>query len=312
MSRVAGVDLGGTNVTAVLLDGDDVIVDRARRKTPEDGPEAVVAQIVKAVGKLDKKPKALGVGAPGPIHDGVVMTAPNLVGWQEPFDLAGALREALEIPVSVDNDATVGALGEWTAGAGRGARCLLGAWVGTGVGGGLVLDGRPYRGAFGGAGEFGHMIVHRGGALCGCGRRGCVEAYAGRAALEGAAVTAVQAGRPTAMLEIQERLGKRRMTSAVWATALEEGDALARRLFDDAIDALGCGLSAAINLLDLDTVVLGGGLAEKLGDAFVEAVSEATRPRVLTGADERRFLLAELGDDAGAIGAAALARESLD
>ncbi len=311
MSRVAGVDLGGTNITAVLLDGDDEIVDRERRKTPEEGPEAVVAQIVKAVGKLEKAPKAVGVGAPGPIRDGVVMTAPNLVGWREPFDLAGALREALDLPVGVDNDATVGALGEWTAGAGRGARCLLGAWIGTGVGGGLVLDGRPYRGAFGGAGEFGHMIVHRGGALCGCGRRGCIEAYAGRAALEGAAVTAAQAGRPTAMLDIQERLGKRRMTSAVWATALEEGDALARRLFGDAIDALGCGVSAAINLLDLDTVVLGGGLAEKLGEDFVEAVAEATRPRVLAGADERRFLLAELGDDAGAIGAAALAREAL-
>ncbi len=311
MSRVAGVDLGGTNITAVLLNGDDEIVDRERRKTPEGGPEAVVAQIVKAVAKLDKEPRAIGVGAPGPIRDGVVMTAPNLVGWQEPFDLAGALRDALDLPVGVDNDATVGALGEWTAGAGRGASCLLGAWIGTGVGGGLVLDGRPYRGAFGGAGEFGHMIVHRGGALCGCGRRGCVEAYAGRAALEGAAVTAAQAGRPTAMLEIQERLGKRRMTSAVWATALEEGDALARRLFGDAIDALGCGLSAVINLLDLDTVVLGGGLAEKLGEDFVEAVAEATRPRVLTGADERRFLLAELGDDAGAIGAAALAREAL-
>lgn len=310
MSLVAGVDLGGTNITVVLLDGVDII-DRARKRTPQEGPEAVREAIVRTVGKLDRAPEAVGVGAPGPVRDGVVMTAPNLDGWVAPVDLAGGLTDALGLPVAVDNDATVGALGEWTAGAGRGARSLLGAWIGTGVGGGLVLDGRPYRGAFGLAGEFGHMIVHRGGALCGCGRRGCVEAYAGRAALEGAAVTAAQAGRPTAMPAIQERLGKRRMTSAVWSTALAEGDALATRLFADAIDALGCAIASAVNLLDLDTVVLGGGLAEKLGGDFVEQVAAATRPRILAGAEDRRFLLAALGDDAGAIGAAAIAREAL-
>ena len=309
---VAGVDLGGTNITVAAVDERGDVVDRAKKKTPREGPDAVIAAIAKTISKLDVEPAAVGVGAPGPVSDGVVMSAPNLEGWRGPVALADELGAATGLPVVVDNDATVGALGEWTAGAGRGARNLLGVWLGTGVGGGLVLDGRPYRGAFGGAGEFGHLIVHRGGAICGCGRRGCVEAYAGRAALEGAAVTAVEAGRPTALVEIQERLGKRRMTSAVWATALDEGDPLATRLFGDAIDALGCGIAGAINLLDLDTVVIGGGLAEKLGAGFVEQIADATRPRVLTPDKERRFLVAELGDDAGAIGAAVFAGQLLE
>ena len=309
--RIAGVDLGGTNITVAVVDTDSTVVDRAKRKTPKEGPAAVVEGIAKALDKLDEVPAAVGVGAPGPVSEGVVMSAPNLEGWREPVPLAQMLAESVGMPVYVDNDATVGALGEWTAGAGRGARDLMGVWLGTGVGGGLVLDGRPFRGAFGGAGEFGHLIVHRGGAICGCGRRGCVEAYAGRAALEGAAVTAVEAGRPTALVEIQKRLGKRRMTSAVWAAALEEGDTLAKRLFGDAIDALGCGIAGAINLLDLDTIVIGGGLAEKLGAGFVDQIAEATLPRVLTKENERRFLVAALGDDAGAIGAAVLARGRL-
>lgn len=308
---VAGVDIGGTNISVALVDTDGSVVASKRTKTPTDGPDSVVDAIVDTLGKLDGSFRAVGVGAPGPVQDGVVMAAPNLAGWREPVPLADALTAEVDAPVVVDNDANVGAYGEWSAGAGRDARFMLGVWLGTGVGGGLVLDGKLYRGAFGGAGEFGHMIVHRGGALCGCGRRGCVEAYAGRAALEGAAVTAFEAGRPTAMMEIQDRLGKTRMTSAVWETALEERDPLATRLFGDAIDALGCGVAAAINLLDLDTIVVGGGLAEKLGQPFVDEIAEATLPRVLSATMERRFVVSTLGDDAGLVGAASLARDLL-
>jgi glucokinase len=311
MGVVAGVDVGGTNITVALVDEAHHVVASDRTKTPKKGPERVVEKIAKAIGDLEGSPEAVGVGAPGPVNAGVLASAPNLDGWREPVPLQRLLEDVLGLPVAVDNDANVGALGEWTAGAGQGARFMLGVWLGTGVGGGLVLDGRVYRGALGAAGEFGHMIVHRGGALCGCGRRGCVEAYAGRAALEGAAVTAFEAGRPTAMRDIQDELGKTRMTSAVWARALEIDDPLATRLFNDAVDALGCGIASAINLLDLDTVVIGGGLAEKLGASMVDRIAEATRPRVLTGGDRRRFVVGALGDDAGIVGAAALAREAL-
>lgn len=307
---VAGVDIGGTNIAVALVDENGAVVERGRRKTPRKGPERVVRAIAELLGGLDGRVTAVGVGSPGLVRDGVVMFAPNLEGWSQPVPLEEMVGEAVGVPVVVDNDANVGALGEWAGGAGRGARHLLGVWLGTGVGGGLVLDGKPYRGAFGGAGELGHMIVQRGGALCGCGRRGCVEAYAGRAALEAAAAASLEAGRPTALADIQERRGKKRMTAAVWAEALAEGDALASRLLGDAVEALGCGIASAINLLDLDTVVIGGGLADKLGQTLVDQVEAATSPRVLLPGD-RRFALAELGDDAGVIGAAALARDLL-
>ncbi len=309
MARSVGVDIGGTNIVVALVDEQHTVIDRVKTKTPRKGPVSVVDAVVEVLGKLDgPSPTAVGVGAPGPVRDGVITSAPNLVGWREPVPLRDLLADALGLPVVVDNDANAGAFGEWTAGAGQGARFLLGVWLGTGVGGGLILEGRPFRGAFGGAGEFGHMIVHRGGALCGCGRRGCVEAYAGRAGLEGAAVTSFEAGRPTAMRDIQDALGKKRMTASVWARALEVEDPLAVRLFNDAVDALGCGIASAINLLDLDTIVIGGGLADKLGDDFAARVAEATRPRVLMASAERRFLTAALGGDAGVVGAAALAR----
>lgn len=310
---VAGIDIGGTNIVAALLDGSATIVDRAKAKTPGGGPDAVVDAIVGLVGELSARPAAAGVGAPGPIADGVVTSAPNLAGWHKPVPLAARLRDALGIPVVVDNDANVGTLGEWQAGAGRGARFVLGCWLGTGVGGGLVLDGMPYAGAFGGAGEIGHLVVQRGGALCGCGRRGCLEAYAGRASMERMVAVATAAGHPTALHDLQAKKRKRRLTSGVWAEALASGDELATRVFDDGIDALGHALGGLVNLLDLDCVVLGGGFAEKLGQPLADRVARASRPWMLVPepARERRFVVAELGDDSGVVGAAALARAAV-
>jgi glucokinase len=306
---VVGVDLGGTNIVAALVSDDLQVVRRAKIGTPSGGPQDVLDAVVAVVNDLGGDPAAVGVGIPGPVMDGVVRTAPNLVGWTEPVPAARLLGERLEVPVAVDNDATVGAVGEWVVGAGRGAAFLLGVWLGTGVGGGLVLDGRPYRGAWGGAGEFGHLTIHKGGALCGCGRRGCVEAYAGRASLERMVDVAVEAGERTALPEIMAERGKDRLTSGVWARALEASDPLAARLVAEAVEAVGIGVASAVNLLDLDTVVVGGGFAEKLGQPLVDRIADAARPYLLVGDVERRFTVAALGDDAGVIGAAALARE---
>jgi glucokinase len=311
VSHVAGVDLGGTKVAVALFDKRQRIVDRVRVPTPAGGPQAVIAAIVEAVRALPEAPDAVGIGAPGPINDGVVKTAPNLPGWSEPVPLAALLSERLGVPTVVDNDANVGAVGEWVAGAGRGARFLLGVWLGTGVGGGLVLDGKPYRGAFGGAGEFGHMCVHLGGALCSCGRRGCVEAYAGRASMERMISAAVAAGRETKLEGLRSKSGKERYTSGVWAKALKGGDPLASEVLGEAVGALGAALGAAVNLLDLDRVVIGGGLAEKLGQELVDRINAATRPYVLVDDVERPVVLAELADDAGVVGAASLARSLL-
>jgi glucokinase len=244
------------------------------------------------------------------VSGGVVLSAPNLPGWVEPVPLAGELTDLLDVPVAVGNDATVGAVGEWAAGAGRGARHLLGVWLGTGVGGGLVLDGRPFDGAHGAAGELGHVVVRPDGALCGCGRRGCLEAYAGRAAMEATVRARAEAGEATAMLELMAAKGKERMTSSVWAKATERGDPLATDVLDEAVAALGLAVGSVLNLLDLDTVVVGGGIAEKLGQALVDRIAEAARPVLLVPDAERRYALAELGDDAGIVGAAWLARRA--
>lgn len=311
MSLVAGVDVGGTNIAVAAVGADHRIVERAKKKTPSKGPAAVLDTVVDLVRGLDASCEAVGVGVPGPVNDGVVKTAPNLAGWQDAVPVADRLRDALGVPVAVGNDANVGAVGEWVAGAGRGSRFLLALWLGTGVGGGLVLDGVPYVGAFGSAGEFGHTIVHRGGALCGCGRRGCVEAYAGRASLERAVAVAQSSGRATALLDIAEEKGKRRITSSVWAKALEQGDELAVDLIDTAVDALGVAVGSVINLLDLDRIVVGGGLTGKLGQPLADRIAEAARPWMLVPDAERSIVVAELPDDAGIVGAATLARELL-
>jgi glucokinase len=307
---IAGVDIGGTNIAAGLVGDDHRVTERTRVRTPSGGPAAIVEAAAKAVASLGGTVDAVGVGVPGPVVGGVVTTAPNLTGFTEPVPFAEMLRRRLRLPVEVGNDANVGTLGEWVAGAARGARFVLGVWMGTGVGGGLVLDGRPYVGAFGGAGEFGHMCVRQGGALCGCGRRGCIEAYAGRGRMEETVRTAAAAGHRTRLYELAGERGKDRLTSGVWRRALELGDPLATRVFDDAIDAVAAGIGAAINLLDLDRVVVGGGMTEKLGPPLADRIASTVRPYLFVPAEGREVVTAELGDDSGVIGAAALAREA--
>jgi glucokinase len=311
VTLVAGVDVGGTNLAVALLDESYTVVDREKVKTPTGGPEAVIEAIVDALAMLSGKPAALGAGAPGPIKGGVVTSAPNLQGWIKPVPLGKVLRKRLGIPVVIENDATAGLVGEWVAGAGRGSDDLLGVWLGTGVGGGLVLDGKPYRGAHGGAGEFGHIQFRPRGALCGCGRRGCIEAYAGRANMERVVEAAVARGRETALQDIRVERGKDKFTSGVWAKALRRGDELATEILDEAVEAVGAGVGVVANLLDVDRVVVGGGLVEKLGQTLADRIAAAARPSILLDTADRDVVAAELGDDSGVVGAAAAARALL-
>lgn len=311
MTLVAGIDIGGTNIEGALVDDEHGVSERVKHRTPTDGPDAVVQRVVDLVDALGERPSAVGVGIPGPVSDGVVAQPPNLANWPPRVELAGLLRAALDVPVEVGNDANVGALGEWVAGAGRGSRFMLGVWMGTGIGGGLILDGRPYTGAFGGAGELGHMVVHHGGAQCGCGRRGCIEAYAGRASMERTAEAAHDGGRTSALFDIRRDESKKRLTSKVWARALDAGDGLATQLYAEAIEAVGVGVASVINLLDLDRIVIGGGLAEKLGQQLADDIAEAALPFTMVPNDSRTFAVAELGDEPGIIGAAALGRAAM-
>ncbi|MDH4160535.1 MAG: ROK family protein, partial [Actinomycetota bacterium] len=247
---VAGVDVGGTNVAVAAVDGEDRVHHRRKRPTPASA-QGVVDLITEMVRELPDV-TAVGIGLPGLVRDNRVLAAPNLTGWDEHFDAVELLRGALGVPVFVGNDADVGLLGEWQAGAAVGQHDVLGVWLGTGVGGSLILGGRPYRGATGLGGEFGHLLVQPGGAMCGCGRRGCVEAYAGRRMMGLAAEAERAAGRDSVLFSIMAKKGKATPTSSVWGAAIEKGDKVATELMDAAVEKLGIAIGSVVNLLDPD------------------------------------------------------------
>jgi glucokinase len=306
-----GVDLGGTKIYAVALDGDKVVTEGKRKTPTQGGPLAVVDAMAALVSELGEGQElaGVGVGAPGVVDpvDGTVRSAPNLPGWMEPFGMSAALSDSLDgTPVEVDNDVNVGTLAEHRMGAGRGADNVLGVFVGTGVGAGLILGGELRRGPSGAAGEIGHTIVRRGGRTCGCGGRGHLEAYAGRAVMERRAREQEAKGRDTVLVEMARA---RRMTSGVFVRALAVGDPVAVELIDDAVAALGAAVASAVALLDLPLVVIGGGLADRLGPAFVARVEQAVKGELFPKNPTLRVVPGELGDRGGAIGAALVAAE---
>jgi len=306
-----GVDLGGTKIYGVALDGDKVVAEGKRKTPTQGGPLAVVDAIAAVVAEVagGQELAGVGVGAPGVVDpaDGTVRSAPNLPGWMEPFGMSAALSESLGgTPVEVDNDVNVGTLAEHRMGAGRGAENLLGVFVGTGVGAGLILGGELRRGPTGAAGEIGHTIVRRGGRTCGCGGRGHLEAYAGRAVMERRAREMEAKGKDTVLVDLARA---RRMTSGVFVRALAVADPVAVELIDDAVAALGAAIASAVALLDLPLVVIGGGLADRLGPAFVARVEAAVKVELFPKNPTLRILPGELGDRGGAIGAALVATE---
>ena len=182
----------------------------------------------------------------------------------------------------------------------------MGVWVGTGVGGGLVLDGELYEGQ-GAAGEIGHTIVKPGGRVCSDGRRGHLEAYAGRGQMEAHARHLAKEGHKTELFDIMEKKGRTRLSSGVWAAALEKHDKMARELVDDAVWALGVGLASVQNLLALEAIVIGGGLGDRLGPPFVGRIREEMEPLLFVPDHPPTLLSSEFGDLSGAVGAAVLA-----
>ena len=312
---VAGVDLGGTKIQTVVVQNEEV-VGSARVLTPQTGdPGDVVDAIVETVrtslaaaDRAEPDLRAIGIGTPGEVDSeaGAVLLAANVPGFSERVEVGALVSTQLEkAKVTVDNDVNVGVLGEWKRGAGRPFENLLGVWVGTGVGGGLIFAGELYDGRGAGA-EFGHMIVKPGGLRCPCGRRGCVEAYAGRVSMERRARHLAKRGHKTDLFRIMEKHERTRLSSGVYARALEHGDKLATKLIDDAAWALGLGMASAQNLLDLEAIIVGGGLGDRLGQPFVDQIVEQMTPHLF--AEEPPVVLGtELGDLSGAVGAAVLA-----
>jgi glucokinase len=318
MKMRAGIDLGGTKIQAVVVDEQYSVLGQQRLPTPtKGGPEDVADAIAEAVrgaaNEAEAEPAELasiGVGSPGDVDDetGTVTSARNLPGWEGSFGLADALQDELGPAVRIGNDVTVATAAEAELGAGQPYSSLLGVFWGTGVGAGIVLDGKPWTGRDA-AGEIGHMVVKLGGAKCPCGRHGCVEAYAGRGAMEARARELVRKGDETNLFAIMEKRGRERLTSGIWARALVRHDRMAQRLVDRAIEALAAGIASAVNLLDVEAVVLGGGLGVRLGDPYRHRIEQAMLPHLFADDRPPPLLLAQLGDLGGAIGAALLASD---
>jgi glucokinase len=312
-----GIDLGGTKIQAVVVDQGNAVLGQARHPTPmEGGPAEVAAAMAAAMTEAAHRAgvetdalAGVGVGSPGDVDAsaGTVTSARNLPGWEGEFALGAALQEALGTRAHLGNDVQVATDAEFELGAGRPYRSLLGVFWGTGVGGGIVLDGTPWTGR-GAAGEIGHVVVRIGGERCGCGRLGCMEAYAGRASMERRARRAHKKGAKTDLFKIMEERGRTRLMSGIWDRALKRKDPLAVKLVDDAIEALGAGVASVQNVLDVEAIVIGGGLGVRLGEPYAERIAEAMVPHLFNDPHPPAMHVAALGDLGGAIGAALLAR----
>jgi glucokinase len=312
----AGVDLGGTKIQTVVV-RDERVVGSSRVPTPSTGAaDDVIDAIVATVRSSLEDAKAsaddlrgVGVGSPGDVdrQDGSVSRAANVPGFGDRVALGPLVSDALGgAAVVVDNDVAVGVWGEASRGAGRPYKNFLGVWVGTGVGGGLIIGGELYAGR-GGAGEFGHMVAQPDGRRCTCGRHGCVEAYAGRASMEHHARHLMERGDKTDLFRIMKQREKDRLSSSVYARALETGDPMATKLIGEAAWALGLGIASAQNLLDLEAIIVGGGLGDRLGKSFIDSIAQQMLPHLFLPDRAPVVLATELQDLAGAIGAAVLA-----
>jgi glucokinase len=300
-----GIDLGGTEIEGVRLDGHEVVQD-VRLGTTDGGVDAVVRGIADVVDALGGTAGAtLGIGVPGAVDagGGEVRRAPNLPGFDDRVPLARLVAEATGASeVVLENDVNAALLAEHRQGSARGAADVLGVFVGTGVGGAIVVGGQLHRGVTGAAGEIGHMVVEvELGRRCGCGLAGHVEAYAGRASIER------EARRRHAEGEHTELAAGERLPSAVLARALEAGDTVAVELLDEAVRALGAAVASLVTVLDLPLVVIGGEVTAALGPAFVARVEDAVRSRLFLPSSPVRVVPAELGALGVAVGAALLA-----
>ncbi len=313
---VLGIDLGGTKILAGVVGPDNRILGRSKRPTPaKEGAGAILKTIVEcsdealAVAGLSRLDlAAVGVGSPGPLdpETGVIIHSANLNVHN--FRLGPDLSSTLGKPVLVHNDVGVGGYGEFRLGAGRGHQNLIAVFVGTGIGGCVVIDGKIIKGATGNAGEVGHIVLKAGGPLCGCGRRGCMEAMASRTAITRRINKAIRKGVPTVL---RDRIAKKgRLKSGDLAEAVHSGDHVATKEVHRAAHYLGLGLGGLVNVLGPEVIVIGGGVTVALGQPFIDLIQSSADAQILTDPDGKiRFEIAGLGDDAGILGAALMARE---
>lgn len=311
---VLGIDIGGTNlvVGAVAADGSRVVGVHSAPTNPTRGPDAVMLGLV-AMGRrtlatlAQEVPKArvlgIGVGAPGPLdrREGVVLLTPNL-GWVN-MPLRAHLAEALGLPAALDNDANCAILGECWIGAARGVRYVMGMTIGTGIGGGIVIDGTLYHGASDCAGEIGHMTIDLDGRRCGCGNYGCLEAYASGPAIALRAVEQIQSGAVSALTALVHG-DLTRVTAHTVYEAAQTGDSLAKEVVRETAHYLGAGLANLLNIFNPDRVVIVGGVTQA-GDWLFEPLRRDVARRAFSPAVQACDIVpGQLDGLAGVYGAA--------
>lgn len=315
-----GFDLGGTKMNSVLFNRKFDPIARRRKKTRgADGATAGVERIRATIeklleeGELDRsRLGGIGVGCPGPLDldDGVILAAPNL-GWKE-VPLKKILEKEFDCPVWICNDVDAGVYGEYRFGAAIGARTALGVFPGTGIGGGMVYEGKIFRGKTSSCLEIGHIPVVIDGAVCGCGRRGCLETVASRLALSAEIAKAAYRGQAPHLLRVAGT-DLANIRSSTIREAIEAGDEIVEEIIRDGARFLGIALAGTVNLLSPDIIILGGGLVEAMPRLYIDEVAKSLARHVMPSYQKTYELkAAKLGDDAGAMGAAAWARRLIE
>ena len=314
MRFALGIDIGGTNLVAgaVAEDGSALIGLRTEPTRAEEGADAVVQRLLgmarATMAQLhfelpDAEILGVGVGAPGPLDrsQGVVLLTPNL-GWVN-LPLRQIIRDGLGVPATLDNDANCATLGEWWRGAAQRARHAIGVTIGTGIGGGIVVDGRLYHGASDVAGEIGHTTIEVDGRKCGCGNYGCLEAYASGPAIARRAVEALESGAPS---RLPGYCGGSlaRVTAQTVYQAAKDGDELAQEVVHDTAKFLGVGVANVINIFNPEVVVVFGGVTQAGDTLFVPLRREVARRAFKPAVSVCRIVPAELTGTAGVYGAA--------
>ena len=308
-----GFDLGGTKMLCQAFDSEFSCLSRNRDRTrgyegAKSGVERIIKLIAETLKAINLPSEELGgicIGCPGPLDldEGVIIEAPNL-GWKN-VQIKKKLEQEFGCPAAIMNDVDAGVYGEYRFGAAKGARCVLGVFPGTGIGGGCVYNGEILRGRTGSAMEVGHMQINSDGPLCGCGRRGCLEAVASRLAISSAVCQAAYRGDAPYLME-NYGTDLSNIRSKALSQSIANGDEVIEEIVCGAARQIGIAVGNLINVLLPDTVVLGGGLVEAMPDLFVNPVRESANQRVMPAfVDSFDVVAAKLGDDAAIMGAAA-------
>ena len=315
---VISIDMGGTKVLGCVVNSKEGIIARTKQQTdPTVSRKKYIHQLAEVVNELieevhinKKKIKAVCLGVPGLVnpHNGVIKLAPNL-GLKN-FNIKKALEAEIPFPVLIENDVNLGALGIKTFGVGKKAKNMLAVFVGTGIGGGLIIDGKLYRGSGYVAGEIGHMLVEKNGPKCGCGRKGCFEAIASRTAIVNKIIKDIKSGKRSKLAKLVK--SGERIRSKSLASAVKSGDKVIRRRIKEGCDVIGGTLASIANLLNLDMMVLGGGMIEALDFYMMPIIKISFSEHVLNdSAKGLKIVASKLGDDAAIFGGIALAEEFL-